>query len=345
MISREWPGHVLGGISYHLSNLYSNLSRRGHEITVITGTCPQAADKLRHEAPEVKSIHPVQFGFRQGYYLLFPVAFGHFKRSFDFAPYDICITHTEVPFELPIPTISKRHDCYRATKEWIRDGLSGMKAIGDRIIDPFRRVIDRRSITAADCIIYNSAVCRAGWETAYDINTPSTISHNGIDLDTFYPDPSTGGGGYILFVGGSERKGLSKVIEFAENTGESVAIAGPEEISSSNVTALGKLSQSKLRRVYSDAEVTIHPAGWEAFGNVILESVACGTPVVATPNCGAVEVLPETACVVTSDIASGVRDAQRLSSDDCVTAAQNCSWGETAEETVDVARRITSITA
>lgn len=343
IISREWPGHVLGGISYHLDNLYNEIADQGHEITVITGTCPEATKELTDDPPPTNAIHTVPFGYRKGYYMLFPLALRRFIKTLNFEPFDACITHTGVPFKIPLPTISKRHDCYWATKKYIRDGLSGIDAIGDLAMTPFRRIVDKRSLAAADHLLYNSDLCQEAWESTYTIQTSSAVSYNGVDIDVFYRDRSEENDRYILFVGGSERKGLSRVIEFARYSNKPIYIVGPETVSADNVKALGRLSSSELRRVYSDADVTIHPAGWEAFGNVILESIACGTPVVASNNCGAIEPLPASVCVVTENIKRGVVEAQQLQSEDCIAAARQLSWETTARETLEAISAVSSL--
>lgn len=45
----------------------------------------------------------------------------------------------------------------------------------------------------------------------------------------------------------------------------------------------GRVQQPDLPRYYSAADVLVVPSGYESFGMVALESLACGTPVVATP--------------------------------------------------------------
>ena len=49
-----------------------------------------------------------------------------------------------------------------------------------------------------------------------------------------------------------------------------------------SVTFLGSVSQEELPRLYSAADVCVAPSYYESFGLVALESLACGTPVVAT---------------------------------------------------------------
>ena len=50
----------------------------------------------------------------------------------------------------------------------------------------------------------------------------------------------------------------------------------------SSVTFLGLIKQEKLPHFYSAADVCVVPSYYESFGLVALESLACGTPVVAT---------------------------------------------------------------
>jgi D-inositol-3-phosphate glycosyltransferase len=45
---------------------------------------------------------------------------------------------------------------------------------------------------------------------------------------------------------------------------------------------MGKKDQNTLQYYYSAAEVVVMPSNYESFGMVALESMACGTPVVAT---------------------------------------------------------------
>src|SRR5208283_4207651 len=59
-----------------------------------------------------------------------------------------------------------------------------------------------------------------------------------------------------------------------------------------NVTFLGKVEEAKLPALYSAADIFIHPdLTAPAFGLVAVESMACGTPVLASHTGALPEVL------------------------------------------------------
>jgi D-inositol-3-phosphate glycosyltransferase len=76
-----------------------------------------------------------------------------------------------------------------------------------------------------------------------------------------------------------------------------------KELGVQNAVAFaGRVEQEDLPPYYSAADVLVVPSQHESFGLVALESLACGTPVVAT-NVGAMEVIVregETGCVLTN---------------------------------------------
>jgi len=107
----------------------------------------------------------------------------------------------------------------------------------------------------------------------------------------------------FLFVGsGYERKGLDRVLEALpascwllvvgkdkhENRYRQLAerrgIAG-------RVRFIG--AQREVRPYYGAADVFVFPTRYEPFGNVILEAMACGLPVITTNDCGAADLLEE----------------------------------------------------
>jgi glycosyltransferase involved in cell wall biosynthesis len=57
------------------------------------------------------------------------------------------------------------------------------------------------------------------------------------------------------------------------------------------VNYLGVLSQTELAKVYAAADVFVFPSRTDTFGLVLLEALACGTPVAAYPVTGPIDVL------------------------------------------------------
>ena len=68
-----------------------------------------------------------------------------------------------------------------------------------------------------------------------------------------------------------------------------------------------------LARYYANAEVFVFPSRWETFGLVMIEAMACGTPVAAFPCQGPEDVIDEgiTGCM-NEDLKQAVKDALML---------------------------------
>jgi len=68
-----------------------------------------------------------------------------------------------------------------------------------------------------------------------------------------------------------------------------------------------------LARYYANAEVFVFPSEWETFGIVMIEAMACGTPVAAFPVQGPLDVVDEgvTGCL-NDDLKQAVKDALML---------------------------------
>jgi glycosyltransferase involved in cell wall biosynthesis len=68
-----------------------------------------------------------------------------------------------------------------------------------------------------------------------------------------------------------------------------------------------------LAKYYANAEVFVFPSQWETFGIVMIESMACGTPVAAYPCQGPLDVVDEgvTGCL-NDDLKQAVKDALML---------------------------------
>ncbi|WP_266081664.1 glycosyltransferase family 4 protein [Haladaptatus caseinilyticus] len=323
LITREFPPHVLGGISYALAQICDELLR-DHDVEVITGTCREASDRPIHEISRDFTLHTVDFGSIEGNHIRFPYALKTFLADFDIERFDIAYTHTPLPYGLKIPLITHYHDSKRKSGEYVMKEYSTFKKILDKIVEPTRRFVDQRSLDVSDHYIFNSKICRDAWQEYYKFSSPSNIVYNGVDSGEFFPEE--GQEDYVLFIGDNERKGIDDVRRFSSETQRRVIIVGDPNHSSQYFETLSDISQEELRSLYSKAYATIHPANFEAFGNIILESLACGTPVVVSSRCGASELLNESTGVVSNDLTKGVEEVSSCDTASCRKLAEKYSW-------------------
>jgi glycosyltransferase involved in cell wall biosynthesis len=106
------------------------------------------------------------------------------------------------------------------------------------------------------------------------------------------------------------------------------------------VTFAGKVNNQDLRFYFSAANVSCIPSRNEGWPNVLLESLACGTPVVATRVGAATEILADTDLGVLVDpaaesICDGLRKAldHTWNQDQLVGCASTHTWDEVATAT------------
>lgn len=128
-----------------------------------------------------------------------------------------------------------------------------------------------------------------------DLNYVATV-YNGLDLSeyTYVERPR---GEYLLWVGRiTKKKGPLDAIEVAQKTKIPLVIAAAIDpldkpyfekeikpmVDGKMVTYVGELTLETLNSLYGNALCTLFPISWhEPFGLVMIESMACGTPVVA----------------------------------------------------------------
>ncbi len=128
---------------------------------------------------------------------------------------------------------------------------------------------------------------------------PNEVIPNGVDLRKFVPCHVKSMHPTVLFIGtlDSRKRGrallevfLSTVRHILPNA-ELWIVRESVDLDIPGVTVFGGVSESKLIELYQQAWVFCLPSSYEGFGVPYIEAMACGTPVVATPNPGALEVL------------------------------------------------------
>jgi phosphatidyl-myo-inositol alpha-mannosyltransferase len=126
---------------------------------------------------------------------------------------------------------------------------------------------------------------------------------NGVDLSAFHPQEQKETAPTILFVGTyrNRKRGQLLMEQFAQVVRPALPQAQLWMVCSDappaeGVTVWGNVSTEQLADLYRRAWVFCLPSSYEGFGVPYIEAMASGTPVVATPNPGAVEVLEAGQC-------------------------------------------------
>jgi glycosyltransferase involved in cell wall biosynthesis len=142
-------------------------------------------------------------------------------------------------------------------------------------------------------------------------DVPWTVIHNGLTLGP--PPRGVDRGDGLCFIGRVDpEKGIVDAIDVALLSGRRLRIAAKigtlpwqrdyhENVflpkmaaAGESVEFLGELGPEERDRLYAESDATLMPGGWpEPFGLVAIESLACGTPVLARRVGGLTEIIRE----------------------------------------------------
>ena len=198
-----------------------------------------------------------------------------------------------------------------------------------------------------------------------------TVLRNGVDLEMFSPQPNrelirnekTLPKVVLLSVGRLERlKGHELIIQALTKINDAVLLIAGEgplrqslenlalEIGVANqVRFLGSVPHNELPVYYAISDVLVLASSREGWPNVLLESMACGTPVVATNVGGSPEVVTsrEAGIIAKQRSAEGLLEAinQLLASNPQRNStrayAENFSWDATSEGQYKLFKQLT----
>jgi alpha-1,3-rhamnosyl/mannosyltransferase len=137
--------------------------------------------------------------------------------------------------------------------------------------------------------------------------------------------------------------------EAADACGRRLVVVGPErdaalaaELRRRGADVRGFVGSDELVRLYQEAAALVFPTRYEGFGLPVLEAMASGTPVVATPDAAVKEVGGDAVAYAEPD--AFVETVQRVLNDPepwssaGLERARVFSWEETARRTVAVYR-------
>jgi glycosyltransferase involved in cell wall biosynthesis len=261
------PPSGYGGTERIVAELVRELHRRGHEVTTFASGDSQIPG--RHVATVPEALRPAGFGgdpepyFRQTADLVLER-----QSDFDLIHAHIDRWNADLARRARVPVVSTFHG--RLDQPWAQEAFDdappGMVAVSR----------DQARVHPG-----------VDW----------TVIHHGI---TFQPPPLPEVPGEDLcFVGRiAPEKGLLDAIEIARLTGRRLLVAAKvatrpidkeyEEavirpaLSRADVTLLGELSEADRDRLVASCRASLVPSAWpEPFGLVVIEALACGTPVLA----------------------------------------------------------------
>lgn len=239
------------------------------------------------------------------------------------------------------------------------------------------RLLMRRSILKADCIIAVSSSTESNIKDAYGIGsykirtiysgTPVLAEDTTILARKYKPLPPK----YFLFVGSLEpRKNFERLLNafellHTERYGVHLVIVGGKGWKNrkflkrlkthplkSVIHLTGYINSAYLSKIYSQALCLLFPSLYEGFGFPILEAMACGTPVITSNISSMPEVAGDAAVLVDPyDVDAMAEAMHRILADNSLRETfvqkglervKQFSWQKCAEETIRVYESVCS---
>jgi glycosyltransferase involved in cell wall biosynthesis len=316
MIAPPWftvPPQGYGGVENMCADLVDGLVDRGHEVTLI------GAGQAGTRAGRFLSIYPEPPSARLGEPL--PEVLHAAATARMLAGLDVDLVHDHTlagPLSARgrgVPTVVTMHG-----------------PVAGEPGEYYRQLGDTVSLVA---------ISAAQRRAAPDLTWRGTV-HNAIDVTTFpyRADKEE----MVLFLGRLHPdKGVHLAIDAARAAGLPIVVAGkcsePVELEyfrrfieprlGPDVTIFGTADAAAKRDLLARAAVLIFPILWEEpFGMVMIEAMACGTPVVALRRGAVPEVVVDgvtgVLCDDAGDLPSAIAAARHLSPAECRAHVENC---------------------
>jgi glycosyltransferase involved in cell wall biosynthesis len=299
----------LGGAQAMLHDLALGLARRGHRITLFAASGSrfeepverELADKLTVAEVPIRpgEINPANFHTRISGQVGTNEAF--FRQGEFFLQIFLDINRGKPPFDI----------AHAHAFDWPAFALGPLSAVPAvhtvhlPSLDPNINAIIRSTYqkTGSSRAVTVSKACADTYAADFPFDR---VIYNGIDAS----DIPFGkiAGDFLLFAGRmAPEKGPDLAIEIAKRAGKRLVLAGgiydqtffeekiaPALKQNSDISYAGLLQRDELYRLMSAAEGLLFCSRWEeAFGLVLVESLATGTPVIAWGRGAAAEIIRE----------------------------------------------------
>ena len=297
-----------GGVELTLSNLVRGLEARGHHIEVmapagslhIGSVTHQISGALQPSAQFIDRRHVTDFGRDGVLWRMWDFAREH-EQNFDVV---LNMAYDAVPFECSSQfSIPVKH-------------LVSMSSISDQM--------DRVVVTEAALRPGSIAMHSAAQSSTFVGLANCVIVGSGVDLQRYLLVETVPHDAPLGFIGRiAPEKGLRDAVEIASRTGRELKVWGLLQdgqcwddavgsFSEARVTYEGFLPNDKLLSVIGQCSAVVMTPKWvEAFGNVAIEALACGVPVIAYDRGGPAEIVDHgvTGFIVPADNIDAASDA------------------------------------
>jgi len=284
MLQSFLPGQSKGGVGYQVAGLASALTRKGHDVTVLSFAAAPPRVDFQVTCPRVG--RPV-FASRAGRLLLGPLAFA----AHSYGAFDVVHAHGDNQF-LYRRTIPVVRTFYGSALEEARHAERARRRISQRALFLCERV-GRRTATLTVGISEN---------TQGSLGRLDAIIPCGVDRKLFRPGAKSHHPS-LLFVGTMSGRKRGHLIVEAFRTVIRGALPDCELwlVSDRPETGRGirnfdRPSDEQLADLYRQAWILVHPSNYEGFGVPYIEAMASGTAIVSTENAGARELLGDERC-------------------------------------------------
>ena len=287
------PPKDYGGIELVVANLTEGLVKKGHEVTLFAPGDSQTSAKLFAPFEKAVSMKAMEKMFsplaKKLFWLHSLPSLYHITAAFERAnEFDIIHNHLHYlglffGSLVKTPTVHTYHG----------DFSSAIKSPIERMI--LEKYKDN----------FWTAISQSQRENCPVKLNVSGVVYNSIWVDKF--DWSKKAGDYLMWLGRiTPRKGLSQAIEVTKRLGRKLVIAGvvkPRDtdyfqkeikprIDNKMIVSVGAVDHSTKVRYLKNAFALLYPVTWqEPFGLVMVEAMACGTPVIAFKNGAVSEVV------------------------------------------------------
>jgi glycosyltransferase involved in cell wall biosynthesis len=312
------PPSGYGGIELVVSLLADNLEARGHDVTLVASAGSVTTAKLVSPLEHVPD----------------PALLGNVW-------YDVC--HALSAYMDAGESFDVIHDHSGIVGPALGALLGGRPPVVHTLHGPWTEP-GRRYYSLLQDKIHLVAISEAQRSDFPELHYAATV-HNGIDLDTYpYREDKDD---YLVYIGrANPDKGPVQAIEVARGAGlplkmlvkrnEPFELAYWDEAVApklhDEVEVFERVSHDVKSDLLSHARAMVFPIQWpEPFGLVMIEAMACGTPVVACPRGAATEIVSE-----------GETGFLRSSIDDLVAAVERVGECSSAACRARVAERFST---